>query len=288
MARPLRLEYAGALYHLTSRGNAQNDIFCDDADRNMFLLVLASTIAHFGWQLHAYCLMGNHYHLLAATPKANLSRSMARLNGAYTQYFNRRHARVGHVLQGRFKAIVVERESYLLELARYIPLNPVRSGLVPSVEQWHWSSYRAHAGLESPPSWLQMAPVLERFSEDTARAAQHYRQFVHAGVALSSPWSQLRGQILLGTDQFAERLRTTLAQQAISSEVPRAERFATRPTLKTVLPPAQLGHRVKRNAAILEAYRIHGYSLAAIARHTGLHYSTVSRIAKDGMQQFKT
>jgi putative transposase len=129
MSRPLRIEYPGALYHLTSRGNARQDIFLDDTDRAVFLDVLASVIERHGWHLYAYCLMGNHYHLLAETPHSNLSRGMRWLNGVYTQRFNRRHERVGHILQGRFKAILAERESYLLELSRYTVLNPVRAGM---------------------------------------------------------------------------------------------------------------------------------------------------------------
>jgi putative transposase len=126
MARPLRLEFAGAIYHLTSRGNARQKVFFSDADRELFLSTLAGVVSRYGWFCHAYCLMANHYHLLIETPKANLSIGMRQLNGIYTQSFNRRHNRVGHLFQGRFKAIVVERESHLLELCRYIVLNPRR------------------------------------------------------------------------------------------------------------------------------------------------------------------
>ena len=130
MARPLRLEFPGAVYHVTSRGNARAAIFLDDEDRPIFLGVLGAVVARFGWLCHAYCLMDNHYHLLLETPDPNLSRGMRQLNGVYTQRFNRRHGRVGHVLQGRFKAILVDRDGYLLELARYLVLNPVRAGRV--------------------------------------------------------------------------------------------------------------------------------------------------------------
>ena len=126
MARPLRIEYPGAVYHVTSRGNARKKIFLDDIDRDEFLATLGWVVERFGWGCHAYCLMDNHFHLLIETPKPNLSLGMRQLNGVYTQRFNRRHKRVGHLFQGRFKAILVERDSYLLELARYIVLNPVR------------------------------------------------------------------------------------------------------------------------------------------------------------------
>jgi putative transposase len=161
MARPLRLEYEGAVYHVTSRGNARQDIYLVDPDRELFLSVVGATVERFSWLCHAYCLMPNHYHLLIETPEANLSRGMRHLNGVYTQAFNRRHMRSGHVLQGRFKAIVVEKESHLLELARYVVLNPVRARMVRSAKDWPWSSYRATAGLAEVPHFLTVGCVLE-------------------------------------------------------------------------------------------------------------------------------
>ena len=154
MARPLRVEYEGAVYHVTSRGNAREDIFLDNRDRSRFLEMLGDVVARYGWICHAYCLMTNHYHLLIETPEANLSRGMHLLNGVYTQWFNRRHKRVGHLLQGRFKAILVEKESHLLELARYIVLNPVRAKMVRSVRDWPWDSYRATSDQSDVPEFL--------------------------------------------------------------------------------------------------------------------------------------
>lgn len=186
MARPLRLEYPGALYHVTSRGNAQADIYVDEADRRIFLRILGSAVQKQRWLLHAFCLMGNHYHLLVETPQPNLSRGMHQLNGVYSQCFNRRHHRVGHVLQGRFTAILVERGSYLLELARYVPLNPVRAGMVALPEEWSWSSYRATAGLEPTPPWLTTCAVLERFAGEADRSRG---RFFWAAGNLPSAWS---------------------------------------------------------------------------------------------------
>jgi putative transposase len=288
MSRPLRLEYAGALYHLSSRGNAQQNIFLDDADRRIFLRTLGETVTRFGWLLYSYCLMGNHYHLVAETQQANLSRGMHNLNGRYTQQFNRRHSRVGHLFQGRFAGILIERESHWLELARYVTLNPVRGGLAHLPQDWPWSSYRATAGLEHPPAWLAVVSLLANFGSDPTEAGRRYREFVLAGIGAASPWSNLRGQVFLGSDHFAERLRSAFAGRAISAEVPRAARLAPRPALDVLLPPLKLANPRERNAAIGEAHRLHGYTLAEIARHAGLHYSTVSRIAGTRMQQFKT
>ena len=134
MARPLRIEYPGAVYHITSRGNARGMIFDDDHGMEKFLKVLGTVVKNHRWLCHAYCLMGNHYHLLIETPEANLSRGMRQLNGIYTQSFNRRHGRCGHLFQGRYKAILVEKEKYLLALCRYIVLNPLAAGIMSSPE----------------------------------------------------------------------------------------------------------------------------------------------------------
>ena len=277
MARPLRLEYPGALYHVTSRGNAKSDIYLDDGDRRIFLRTLGATVTRQHWLLHAFCLMGNHYHLLIETPEPNLSRGMHRLNGAYSQCFNRRHQRVGHVLQGRFTAILVERETHLLELARYVPLNPVRAGFVSSAEAWPWSSYRATAGIEPSPPWLSATAVLEYFGGEAEAARQRFQRFVRDGLSADPPWTALQGQVFLGSPQFAERMSQALAPTTVSHEIRRGDRLAGRPTLARLLPGT--ADRDQRNAAIIEAHTVHGYSLAEIARYLGLHYSTVSRIA---------
>src|SRR5712692_7942277 len=157
MSRPLRLEHPGAVWHITSRGNDRQRIFSDDVDRECFVSLLGRTVDLFRWRLHAFVLMGNHYHLVLETPELTLSRGMRQLNGLYAQAFNRRHKRAGHLYQGRFKAILVEKDSHLLELVRYVVLNPVRAGLATSAKDWPWSSYRGTAGLARAPEWLQTA-----------------------------------------------------------------------------------------------------------------------------------
>ncbi len=151
MARPLRIEFAGALYHVTSRGDGREDIFLEEGDRTRFVEVLSEVCQRFNWAVHAYCLMGNHYHLVVETRDDSLAKGMRQLNGLYTQRFNREHGRVGHVFQGRYKAILVQKDSYLLELARYVVLNPVRAGMVRSAKEWPWSSYRAMVGQAPVP-----------------------------------------------------------------------------------------------------------------------------------------
>ena len=278
MARPLRIEFPGAIYHVTSRGNAQSSIFLDDIDRSAFLSVLGMTLRRFNVICHGYCLMTNHFHLLLETPDANLSKAMRQLNGVYTQAFNRRHGRVGHVLQGRFKAIVVDREAYLLELCRYIVLNPVRAGIAKEPGKYFWSSYRATAGLAKKPDFLAVDWILEQFGTDRARARKEYRLFVQAGFDSKSPWQDLKGQCLLGEDAFLEKLFPLLKDKSALKEIPRAQRFADRPALEVVL--AETGNRAHRDAAIRKACHEFGYTQAQVAAATGLHYSSVSKILR--------
>ena len=177
MARPLRLEFPGAVYHLTARGNARQDVFLDDADRARFLALLGREIDQQRWRCYAYCLMDNHYHLVIETPEANLSTGMRRLNGVYTQAINRGHDRVGHLFQGRYQSILVEREPYLMELCRYVVLNPVRAGVTARFGDWRWSSYRATGLGAKPPAWLDAASVLARFDGDGAAARAGYEKW---------------------------------------------------------------------------------------------------------------
>ena len=202
MARPLRLEFSGAVYHVTSRGNARQNIVLDNRDRSLFLSLLAHVVDRYGWLCHAYCLMDNHYHLLIETPKPNLSLGMRQLNGRYTQTYNRRHERVGHLFQGRFTAILVEKEAHLLELCRYVVLNPVGAKLVPHPRQWAWSSYRATAGEMRAPDWLTTGWILGQFGARVGPARERYRSFVAERRGAARPWEQLTGQIYLGTADF--------------------------------------------------------------------------------------
>jgi putative transposase len=155
MARPLRLQYPGAVYHVMARGHERSAVFRDAEDRAKFLALLASIVPDEKWEVHGYCLLGNHYHLLIETPGGELSRGMRSLNGKYAQWFNWRHDRRGHVFEGRFRAVLVQKESHLLELHRYIVLNPVRARLAERAGDWRWSSYRATAGLARSPGWLE-------------------------------------------------------------------------------------------------------------------------------------
>ena len=273
MSRPLRIEFAGALYHVTSRGDGREDIFLDDDDRELILRVLAEAVEIFNWSVHSYCLMGNHYHLLLETPDSNLAKGMRHLNGVYTQRFNRKHKRVGHVFQGRYKAIIVQKETYLLELARYIVLNPVRARMVRSAKDWPWSSYRSSAGLADCPDCLKIDWILSAFSDKRIESIERYRAFVADGKNQPAPWESLKNQIFLGTDAFVKKMQVRVPVNEDLSEIPLGQR---RPKPKSI--EYYIARCNNRDEAIALAYDSGGYGLKEIGRHFGLHYSRVSRI----------
>ena len=279
MARPLRIEFSGALYHVTARGDGREDIYLEDSDRELFLSVLSHVCERFNWVVHAYCLMSNHYHLLIETPDANLSKGMRQLNGVYTQSFNRKHGRVGHVFQGRYKAILVQKDSYLLELARYIVLNPVRAEMVRSARDWPWSSYRATAGMADSPAWLHGDWLLSAFSRKKKDAIEGYRKFVKEGKGHPSPWQNLKNQIYLGSEKFVEDMQRKISPDISLDESPAAQRRAVPKSLKYYE-----SQYANRNEAIVMAYSGGGYSMKEVGDYFGVHYSRVSRIiggAKD-------
>ena len=178
MARPLRIEYAGAVYHVTSRGDRREAIYLDDVDREKWLEIFGSVCERFNWRCHAWVQMDNHYHLMVETVDGNLSQGMRQLNGVYTQAHNRRHNRVGHVFQGRFKGILVDADSYLLELSRYVVLNPLRARMVKQLRHWKWSSYPAMTGKVRTPDWLETDWILGHFGKQRKRAVTRYIEFV--------------------------------------------------------------------------------------------------------------
>ena len=280
MARQLRIEYPGAVYHVTSRGNGRCAIYFDDDDRDHFLNILHLVNKRYGWFCHAYCLMGNHYHLMIETPEGNLSKGMRHLNGVYTQWYNRKHSLVGHLFQGRFKAILVEKDSYLLQLCRYIVQNPVAANLASTVEEWLWSSYRATAGITRVPQVLTVDWILRQFAEQKEEAQVRYRRFVNEGLADVSPWSSLAGRIFLGGEGFVKQMQSRLDDVKEVIEIPKVERFAGKPSLDRLLLNSQPFSRHDRFKTIYVAYKDHGYTQKEIADFLHIHYATVSRVIK--------
>ena len=279
MARPLRIEYEGAIYHVTSRGNAGMNIFRSDSDRQLFLKTLADVIDDMGWLCHSYCLMDNHYHLVIETPNANLGKGMRQLNGVYTQRFNRIHQQTGHLFQGRYKAVVVEADSYFLEVVRYVVLNPVRAGMVKDAQSWPWSSYRAVVGLESSPGFLSTERVLSHFSSTHKRAIASYSAFVTDGVD-ARIWDGLNRQVYLGSDTFVASVHQQVQGSENDKNIPKQQRQAPAKSLQeiTVLYP-------QRNDAIVAAYRTGVYSYSQIADFFGICFTTVGRIVRAEKQE---
>ena len=277
MARPLRLQFPGGIYHVTARGNDRQAIFEDDADCSVFLIVLASVVARYRVRCHAYCLMGNHYHLLLETPAGNLSGAMRQLNGVYTQRFNRRHERCGHVLQGRFGAQLVDGHAYLHEVCRYIVLNPVRAGLASHPRAWRWSSFRATAGEGPVPGFLTIDWV-RALSGATGRArgASAYVRFVESGLGEGQAvLAQFESKPAVGGAVLVRRLTEEGRAATQCTEFPRAQRFAARPPLAHLFAGATT--RAERNARAVTAVRDHGYAMKEVADFIGRHYVTVSR-----------
>jgi len=279
MARPLRIEYEEAVYHVTSRGNARDNIFSDGHDKEKFLEELDSVIKRYNWLCHAYCLMDNHYHLLIETPDANLSIGMRHLNGVYTQLYNRRHKRPGHIFQGRYKAILIQKENYLLELCRYVALNPVRAKIVKKPEDWKWSSYLATGGLRKTPEYLTIDWVLGQFGSKRQAAQKRYKKFVMEGISKESPWREIRGQIILGGEGFVEKFKDLLADKEKIKEIPRHQRYMGRPSLADIFKQEKT--KGERNRKIWAAHLKFGYTLKEIADCLGIHYTTASKVLMD-------
>ena len=224
MARPLRLEFAGALYHVTSRGDRCEPIYEDGTDREEWLAVVGVGLERFNASAIAYCLMSNHFHLVVRTHEANLSRLMRHLNGVYTQRYNRRHAKVGHLFQGRFKAILVDEDAYFLEVCRYVDLNPVRAGMMKRAQDWPWSSYRAHAGRSAGVPWLDSGELHRQLAPRAPRreGPRRYAEFVAQGRGVKLWDEALSGQIYLGDEKFVKRMQERMRPPQ-SREIPRAQ-----------------------------------------------------------------
>ena len=287
MARPLRIEFPGAIYHVTSRGDRCERIFMDAGDRLALLRVVDQALHRFEARMLAYCLMGNHYHFVLQTGQANLSRVMRQINGVYTQAFNARHGLVGHLFQGRFKAILVDRDAYLLEVCRYVELNPVRAGMVTQPEDWPWSSYLVHVGQSSPLAWLDSETLHAfllgrdpRTAADRRAAMAQYAGWVGEGLGMRLWDEALRQQIYLGDDAFIERM------QAKATPVRR-----TSPATPSVQRnrPWSLSHWFASSRstpeALLRAHIDGGFSMSVLAKQLGQSVSTISRMIRAAEQQ---
>jgi putative transposase len=230
MARPLRMEVPDGIYHAWNRGVNRSDIVFDDGDRQLFVDLLQEVIRRFGWIIHEFVLMTNHFHLILSTPDPTLSRGMKWLEQKFAEHINRRYQRVGPLYQGRFKAQLVESGSYLHTLLRYVALNPVRAGMVERPEEYRWSSYRWLAAFDEAPEWFQPGAILESFGPDLATQQRELRTFVEAGAGITRPpWKAGIGQIFIGSQAWVESMRSLIEAKPRSTDHPAMQRYAARP-----------------------------------------------------------
>jgi putative transposase len=289
LGRPLRIEYSGAHYHVTSRGNEHKDVFKSQKDREQFLLYLESAVSRYDAVIHAYCLMSNHYHLLLETPSGNLSKIMQHINGAYTNYFNVKRKRSGHLFQGRYKGIVIEADEYAQELSRYIHLNPVRAHMVGKPEEYRWSSYLDYIGARKRPEWLETSFILDYFGKGEEPFIK-YRRFVEdlLGSEYESPLGGVVASTILGSESFVcELTEKHIDGKQDDRELPAARKLTSKPSLQTILEAAKNvsdSSRVVKNASIYLCHKYSGAGLKEIGEQFGTKESAVSQASRRFMQ----
>ena len=238
MARPLRVEYPGAYYHIINRGNAGENIFNSIRDREKFLEYLEKAVERFSIIVHTYCLMTTHYHLLIETPQPNLSTAIQWLNVSYAAYYNKKRRRSGHLFQGRFKSVLVDADEYLKHLSRYIHLNPVRANIVTNPAEFPWSSYPAFIEKIKAPGWLETGWLLATFGRKKKEAINNYRDFVEEIEinALKDPEEDIIGGFILGDIDFVNWVKDTfLSTRNDEKEIPQLKRLKPKVSLKKIL-----------------------------------------------------
>ena len=288
VARPLRIEYPGAFYHVTSRGNERKRVFQSTRDREKYLSYLESAHERYGAVIHAYCLMGNHYHLLLETPRGNLSQILHHINGAYTTYFNIKRKRSGHLFQGRFKGILVDKDAYCKELSRYIHLNPVRAGIVKTPLEYPWSSYRCFAGQDRKPQWLTTALVLGEFGGEGRKGFRNYREYVERGKTKEpeNPLKNVIASTFLGGEEFINRIKIEhLGKKKIDRRNIQAAKTILRgPSPDAIEKPLikEMGreHPLFKKSCVYLSYEHSGLSLGEIGRYFGMQRSAVSQLSR--------
>jgi len=288
VSRPLRIEYPGAFYHVTSRGNESRTVFQSTRDREKYLSYLESAHHRYGAIIHVYCLMGNHYHLLLETPRGNLSQILHHINGAYTTYFNIKRGRPGHLFQGRFKGILVDKDAYCKELSRYIHLNPVRAGMVKTPLEYPWSSYRYFIGKDKKPGWLTTEFVLGDFGGEGRIGFRRYREYVERGETkeLRNPFKSVIASTFLGGKDFINRIRMEyLEKKKIDKRnIPAIKKVLRGPSLdgieKGVAKRLGRDHPLFKKVCIYLSHQHSGLSLDEIGAYFGMKGSAISQLSR--------
>ncbi|MGA2531895.1 MAG: transposase [Candidatus Aminicenantales bacterium] len=289
MARQLRIEYPGAFYHVTSRGNQKQPIFLAEEDRYYFLKCLGDAHGKFQSIIHVYCLMENHYHLLIETPHGQLSRIAHSINTTFSVYFNKRHDRCGHLFQGRFKAILVQAEEYAREVGPYVHLNPVRAGIVDSPEEYAWSNYREYLGTMSPRPWTSTSLILSAFGAEPSIAMQRYSEYVtwRLKQKLPNPLEAAAASGILGRPEFIEQMEKTFLTERRGErnrDFPQLRKLRDRPKMADILAVAKeifgQENRYARKVAILIIHKNTNYSLREIGDFFRIGISAITDICR--------
>jgi putative transposase len=264
--------FRGAIYHLMARGNRKQPIFVDARDRRQFLRIVAAGLEKFGAECYAYCLMGNHFHLVLRTPRANVSSVMQHIDGLYARYVNWRHRLTGHLFDGPYTGIVIDDTCYLSNAIAYVLRNPVAAGITTAAQLWPWSSYNATMG-KAAPQFLTLSWLPSLFGAATLRESRE--MLAELVSSEQADYADLVRSVAEGTHEFKQRVRKVIGATLYRAELPRAYRSLGRPSLSELF--ADTG-RVERRAAILRAHVVHGYLLVEIANHLERHPTTISRI----------
>ena len=287
MARPLRITYPGAFYHVTSRGNERKDVFKSKRDRERFLEYLESATQRYDAVIHAYCLMDNHYHLLLETPSGNLPQIMRHINGAYTTYFNVKRKRSGHLFQGRYKAILVDIDEYAKELSRYIHLNPIRAKMVATPEEYDWSSYKYYIGKQKPAEWLYRDFILGYFGKKVSIAQKEYQKFVSTLVnrKYDSPLDEVVSSTLLGSPDFIAFIKDKfLSGKEPDKELPALKELVQKVSMQEIFDEVDsVFTKEKAFARNVKMYLCQRYlreKLKDIGLHFGIGESGVSQASR--------
>jgi len=292
MGRPLRISYPGAFYHVTSRGNERRSIYQTKQDFEKFMGYLESATERYGARIHCFCLMTNHYHLLLETPRGNLPVILHHLNTSYTNYFNAKKKRVGHLFQGRYKAILVEKDPYALELSRYIHLNPVRAQLVKDPLQYPWSSYSAYGEEKKRWSWLHTEFILAQISRNKRKALRGYREYTQRGIGetLKDPLKKTVASTVMGSEKFIKWVRERwVKQEMVDREVPAIKKLMRRPDLSLILHECEKrfgkASLESKRMALYLSHRLSGLSLKEIGGYFG--GISISAVSQNSRRQEK-
>lgn len=275
MPRPLRIEYPGAFYYIASKGYNRSYIYKDDEDRYIFLKLLENVKDQFNWKFYAYSLMRNNYQLLVETPEGNLSKGMRYLNGVYTQLFNKRHGKDGHIFHGRFKSILFEQDVYLLDLCRYILLDSVKAKIVKYPAKYLWSSY--NSTINNKNDIIERDTVLSLASKNSSVAM--FENYILAGKKEPSPLKKVKDSLLLGNSDFIDKHHALLDGKISIQEIVNPQLLFIRPELSELFSKNM--YLSKRNEAIYSAYIKYGFTQKELSDYLGLHYSTISSIIKE-------